>query len=196
MKRGQGNATVMFSCGVDTLGFAGGGIFYRGTPDSDKLGKEVVRRCDNAEFEPAVFHHTHVAVWISGTVTLIIIDGKPHLRIYPNQEQEDLVKGRDFIAPQFVLTPGFSKFRGFYWPPDASGHEGLAAATLHVDVTGHVTSSTVSYEFPKGMGFGKEVAGRVTEAVFIPGFRDGKVVACKFTWAIVFSGLSPQMQTG
>ncbi len=40
VKRGQGNATVMFSCGVDELGSAGNGIFYRGTPDSDQLGRE------------------------------------------------------------------------------------------------------------------------------------------------------------
>lgn len=60
MQRGQGNATVIFSCGVDTLGNAGGGEFYRGTPNSNTLGREVVERCDHAQFDPAVFHHNRV----------------------------------------------------------------------------------------------------------------------------------------
>ena len=54
MKRGQGDAVVMFSCGVDTLGNAGGGIFYRGSPHSAMLGREVVERIDHAQFDPAV----------------------------------------------------------------------------------------------------------------------------------------------
>ncbi len=107
-----------------------------------------------------------------------------------------MLKGRDFIAPQFVITAGFPRFRGFYWPQKASGHAGLAAAELSVDATGHVTGSQVAYEFPPGMGFGQEVAGRVTEAVFVPGFRDGKCVASKFEWSIVFSTMSEQMKTG
>ncbi len=195
MKRGQGNATVMFSCGVSSRGEAGNGIFYRGTHDSEKLGKEVVRRCDSAEFEAAVFRHTRVDVWVSGTVTLIIKDGKPHLRIFLNQEEDDLLKGRDFVAPQFVITPGFTKFRGFYWPPNASGHEGLAEVKLAVDANGQVTGSKVVYEFPPKMGFGAEVAGRVTEACFVPGFRDGKRTACQFDWPLNFDRF-PQMITG
>ena len=43
VKRGQGSATVMFNCVVGELGNAGGLEFYRGTPNSDMLGREVVR---------------------------------------------------------------------------------------------------------------------------------------------------------
>ncbi|MBA3962516.1 MAG: hypothetical protein H0X40_11515 [Chthoniobacterales bacterium] len=111
-----------------------------------------MRRCDRAEFDPAVFRHIRVDVWVSGTVTYIIKDGKPHSRIFLNQEEEDLLKGRDFVAPQFVITPGFAKFLGFYGPPNSSGHEGLAEVKLAVDATGRVTGSKVVYEFPPRMG--------------------------------------------
>lgn len=196
VKRGQGSATVMFNCVVDSLGFAGGINFYRGTPDSDKLGREVVRRCNQAQFSPAIFRHTPVAVLVCGTASLIVQDGKPHLRVFLNQEETELIKGNDFIAPQFVLTAGLSKFRYFYIPPNSSGHSGIGSATIDIDATGHVTSSKVAYDYPPGMGFGAEVAGRITEAVFIPGFRNGKLTPSRFTWTLLFDRTGPSMPTG
>ncbi len=196
VKRGQGSATVMFNFVVSSLGFAGGINFYRGTPHSDMLGQEVVRRCNQAQFSPAIFRHQPVDVFVCGTATLIMKDGKPHLRIYLNQEESDLVNGNDFISPQFVITPGFSKFRTFYEPPNSSGHSGIGSAAINVDATGHVTSSKVAYEYPAGMGFGQEVAGRVTEAVFVPGFRNGKLTPGRFTWTLTFDRTGPSMPTG
>ncbi len=122
-------------------------------------------------------------------------DGKPHLRIFLNQEEEDLIKGHDFMAPQFILTSGLSKFRYFYVPPNSSGHSGIGSATIEVDGTGHVTSSKVVYDYPPGMGFGPEVAGRITEAVFAPGFRDGKLAPSRVTWSLIFNRYGPTMPT-
>lgn len=196
MKRGQGNATLMFSCGVSTLGNEGGGEYYRGTPNSDMLGREVVERCDQAQSEPAVFHHNRVSTWISGTVTFIGKDGKPHLGVFLNQEEKNLFQGHDFIAPQFAFVPGNYKFRGINWPTNSPGHSGMAAVTLDVDTTGKVLSAKTSYEYPPGMGFGREVVGRIRDALFIPGYRDGKPVRCQFTWALMFNGPGRQMKTG
>jgi hypothetical protein len=56
MKRGQRDAVVMFSCGVNELGFAGAGEFYRDRSDSEKLGREVVERIDHDQFVPPVYH--------------------------------------------------------------------------------------------------------------------------------------------
>ena len=196
VKRGQGSATVMFDCVVDATGAAAGTIFFRGTPNSDMLGKEVVRRCNQSQFLPAIFRHNPVAVLICGTASLIIQDGKPHLRIYLNQEEGELLKGHDFVAPQFILTAGLSKFRYFHEPPNSSGHGGIGAATIEVDATGHVTSSKVAYDYPPGMGFGPEVAGRITEAAFVPGFRDGKLTPCRFTWSLLYNRFGPTMPTG
>ena len=195
VKQGQGNATVMFSCGVNSLGFAGAGEFYRGTPNSEKLGREVVRRIDNAQFEPAVYHHTHVGVWISGTVTFIIKDGKPHLRVFLNQEEDDLLKGRDFIAPQYVNAPDNYKFRGIRWPANAPGHDGFVAIQLTIDAEGKVQGTKLEYEYPPNLGFGRET-NAIRDAWFIPGFREGKPGPCRFTWVLHFEGPGLQMKTG
>jgi hypothetical protein len=45
-----------------------------------------------------------------------------------------------------------------------------------VGTEGKVLGSKVAYEDPPGVGFGSEVAGWVLDALFIPGFRDGKCV--------------------
>ncbi len=195
MKQGQGSATVMFTCGINSLGFAGAGIFYRGTPDSGKLGDEVVRRIDHAQFEPAVYHHVHVDVWINGTVTFIVKDGKPHLRVFLNQEEEDLLKGRDFIAPQYVYAPDNYKFRGINWPANAPGHEGFVAMELWVDLQGKVTGTKLEYEYPPNMNFGRET-NAIRGAWFVPGFRNGKPEPCHFTWVLPFEGPGLQMKTG
>ena len=196
MKRGQGDAVVMFSCGVDTLGNARGGIFYRGSPHSEMLGREVVERIDHAQFDPAVFHHTHVPFGIRGTVAFFIKEGKPHLRIYLNQQDKDLAEAHDFIAPQFAYIPDNSKFRGFYLPRNAPGHDVFAVVTLDVGTDGKVLGSKVVYDYPPGIGFGSEVANRVLDALFVPGFRDGKCVRSQFNWALSFDFLGHQMKTG
>ncbi|MGH7936977.1 MAG: energy transducer TonB family protein, partial [Bryobacteraceae bacterium] len=196
MKRGQRDAVVMVSCGVDTLGFAGGGEFYRGSPDSEKLGREVVERIDHAQFVPAVYHHVNVATWISGTVAYFIKEGKPHLQVYLNQEQGDLAAGHDFIAPQFAYVETNYKWHGFYWPRDMPGHDGLVAVKLDVDTDGKVRSSKLAYEYPPGKGFGPEVVGRIVDAAFIPGFRNGKMVRSQFTQMFTFNFLGHQMKSG
>lgn len=122
-------------------------------------------------------------------MTLIVKDGKPHLRVFLNQEEKDLIQGHDFVAPQFAAVLGNSKFRGINWPKNAPGHEGMVAVSLDVDTTGKVMSAKVAYEYPEGMGFGRDVVGPIRDALFIPGFRDGRPVRSQFTWVLGFQGL-------
>jgi hypothetical protein len=196
MKRGQGDAIVMFSCGVNTLGKGYSMEVYRTSPNSELLQKEILGRIVQAQFEPAVYRHSPVGVWIDGTVSFFITKGKPHLRILLNQEEADLKRGSDFISPQFAFVPGNPAFRGVYWPPGAPGHEGVGAVTMDVDATGKVLSARVAYEHPPGLGFGKAVAGPIRDALFIPGFRNGKAVSCRFTWSVFFFGPGLQMKSG
>lgn len=196
MKRGQGNGLVMFSCGVNAGGYAFYGVAYRGTPNSDLLRQELVQRIYQAQFEPAVFRHQHVGVYLGGTLVFAIKDGKPHVRIFLNQEEDALKRGRDFIAPQFAFVVSNTKFDGIYYPPEAPGHEGIVMLHLAVTENGQVTGASIGYEFPTGLKFGAAVASPIRDALFIPGFRDGKRVACKFDWTIVFSGPGRQMRTG
>jgi len=57
--------------------------------------------------------------------------GKPHLRIFLNQEEDDLQSGKDLIAPQLAWVPGNTEYKGIFYPPSAPGH----------------------YEHPPGIGF-------------------------------------------
>ena len=195
-KRGQRDATIMFSCGVSNLGYGFGAQVYRCSPNSDLLQQEVLGRIGQAQFEPAVFRHNHVHVWIDGTVTMVVLKGKPHLRIFLNQEESELKHAGDFISPQYAIVPGNTKFRGIYWPPGAPGHNGLAAVKISVDHTGNVSNPKVVYEYPPNLGFGSAVAGPISDCWFIPGFRNGRIVSCTFTWSVIFFGSGRQMSSG
>jgi hypothetical protein len=195
-KRGQRDATIMFSCGVTRLGEGYAMEVYRCSPNSDLLQKEVLGRIVPAQFEPAVFHHNHINVWINGTIVFVVIKEKPHLRIFLNQEEDQLKAGADFISPQYAIAPGNTKFRGIYWPPGAPGRNGLAAVRMDVDLRGNVSNPKVVYEFPANHGFGTAVAGPIVDGWFIPGFRNGKIVPCRFTWTALFFGAGLQMQSG
>jgi hypothetical protein len=196
MKRGQGDGFVMFGCGVSEHGNGYWSRTYRCSPNTEILQKEVLGRIDQAIFEPAVYKGTRVEVYLLGAVVFAVRDGKPHLRIYLNQEENDLKKGNDFVAPQFAFAPGNPKFKGIYYPPSAPGRPGLASLKLNVNEIGQVLGASVTYEHPKGMGFGREAVGPIRDAAFIPGFRNGQPVACEFNWTIIFTGPGRQMKTG
>jgi hypothetical protein len=196
MKRGQGDAIAMFSCYVSSVGRGYSMQVYRAGANAELLKREVLDRCKQTEFEPAVYHHARIDVLISGTINFFIANGKPHLRILLNQEEDDLKRGNDFIAPQLAFVPGNPKFRGIYWPTGAPGHDGAAAVTMDIDATGKVLSAKVAYEHPPGLGFGAAVAGPIRDALFIPGFRNGKIVPCRFTWSLIFFGTGLQMKSG
>src|SRR5215211_6187911 len=131
----------MFSCGVSALATA-----IRCSPNSRLLQKKILDQVTNIQFEPAVYRHSRIAVWLEGTVSFFVAGGKPHLRIFLNQEEQDLKSGNDFVAPQFAFVPGNSEFKGIYCPTGAPGHEGVAAITMDVDAGGKVLSTKIAYE--------------------------------------------------
>ena len=196
LKRGQGDGFVMFGCAVSQYGDGYWSRTYRCSPNTELLQKEVLGRIDQAMFEPAVYKGSRVGVYLMGAVVFAVRDGKPHLRIFLHQEEEDLKKGNDFIAPQFAFAPGNTKFKGIYYPPQAPGSPGLASLKLNVNELGEVQAASVTYEHPAGMGFGAQAVGPIRDAAFIPGFRNGQPVSCQFNWTIIFTGTGRQMKTG
>lgn len=196
LKRGQGDGFVMFGCGVSQSGDGYYSRTYRCSANTELLQKEVLGRIDQARFEPAVYKGSRVSVYLLGSVVFAVRDGKPHLRIFLHQEEEDLKKGNDFIAPQLAFALGNTKFDGIYYPPGAPGRPGVASLRLKVDELGAVQAASVTYEHPPGMGFGAQVAGPIRDAWFIPGFRNGKPVSCQFNWTLFFTGPGRQMKTG
>ena len=197
MKRGQGDGFVMFGCAVSELGDGYWSRTFRASPNTELLQKEVLGRIDQARFEPAVYKGVRVSVYLAGSVVFAIRDGKPHLRIFLHQEENDLKKGADFVAPQWAWgAPGQTKFDGIYYPPQAPGRGGVATLKLGVNETGQVTAASVVYEHPAGVGFGKQAVGPIRHAAFIPGFRNGKRVSCEFNWTFIFLGPGRQMGSG
>jgi hypothetical protein len=196
MKRGQGDAIVMFTAGVSPNGYGYVWRTYRGTPNSDLLSKELMDRTGQSQFIPAVYKHLHVGVILGGTVVFSVSGGKPHLRIFLNQEESDLKQGKDFVAPQLAFVTGNPQFEGIWYPGHVLTGPGIAAVTLDVDVNGKVTNAIIAYEHPAGKGFGAEAVDGLRKAVFIPGFRNGKAVPCRFTFPVIFSGTSLRPKTG
>jgi hypothetical protein len=169
LKRGQGDGFVMFGCAVSRYGYGYWSRTYRCSANTELLQKEVLGRIDEATFEPAVYKGGRVGVYLTGSVVFAVRDGKPHLRIFLHQEDDELKKGTDFIAPQWAWgAPGNTKFDGIYYPPSAPGRAGVASLKLSVNETGQVQAASVAYEHPPGVGFGKQALA-IRDAAFIPG---------------------------
>src|SRR5438132_7610654 len=103
LKAGQKDASVMFSAGVEKTGELKWSGTYRGTPDSKLLEQEVLRVLANAKMIPAVRNHLPVSVVFYGTVLFEVVDNKPRLRIFSNQEESELKKESDFIRRKLCM---------------------------------------------------------------------------------------------
>jgi hypothetical protein len=185
MKRGQTDAIVRFTCFVNYLGHAGGMVTYRGSANSNPLAEEAIDKSDRATFIPAVYRHETRNSLVSGTIIFGVINGKPHLRIYLNQEEEHLKHGDDFISPQPVFWEG-DKFKGITYPERGSNTSGTVAVKLDIDVTGKLGNSKITFESPAGRGFGDEVMRKIGSMTFLPGYLHGKPVASSTTWQVLF----------
>jgi hypothetical protein len=186
-QKGQKDAGMMFACTVEKSGTISWYSIYRATPNSDLLQAEVTRRLETAKFTPALYKKEPVAVVFFGTVVYFVKDGKPHLRIYANQESEELNKRNDFIGPQPYFG-GESTFSGLNYPyPDLPVPvAGLVDVTMAVDVTGKLKDIQLLSENPPVLGFGDAALASLRFAKFIPAFRNGKPVESKVTLSIYY----------
>ncbi len=182
MQKGQHDAWVMFRCMVGPDGRVGEVITYRVSPEADLLKQEVSKRLKKARFIPPVYHHHWTYASVSGTVVFVIAKGKPHLRVYENQEMDELKRGSDFIAPQPVYVPNS--------PPSNVGYPGHAdlldmpgTVTLRhsVDAEGKTTDLKVVKETPVGENFGDTALAAVRAINFLPAYRNGKPTASTLT---------------
>jgi TonB family protein len=183
MKQGQKDAAIMFSCSVKKNGDVLAVSTYRGTPDSKLLEQEVLKKLSaaaNPKFIPAIYNHVPVDAIYYGTVTFAIVNDKPRLRIFSNQERAELAKESDFIGPQ-PFWGAESKFDGFRYPDAEAAPvkvDGAVELELKVDATGTLQDLKVLSEQPPFIGLGQTAFEDMSKAKFIPAFRDGKPVAC------------------
>jgi hypothetical protein len=187
IKKGQKDAAIMFRCIVAGTGDIVRSVTYRGTPGSKLLEGEVLKRLANAKFIPAIHNHQPIAVLFYGTVVFAVVDGKPRLRIFSNQQPEELKKESDFIDPQPYIGAD-SKFDGFHYPETGSPVEvsGTAEVALNVDAEGNLKDIQLVSEYPPLLGFGDAAIFDFQKAKFIPAFRDGQPVESKVTLSIYF----------
>jgi hypothetical protein len=90
MKKGQKEAAVMFSCLVAPTGDVVRSGAYSGTRGSELLEQELLKRLATAKLIPAVHNHQPVIAVFYGTVKFAVVDGKPRLRIFANQQLSEL----------------------------------------------------------------------------------------------------------
>ena len=177
IKKGQKDAAVMFTCLVAPTGDIARSGTYRGTKGSELLDKEVLKRLANAKFIPAIHNHQPVLAVFYGTVTLAVVNGKPRLRVFANQQLDELKKESDFIDPQPYVGED-SGFTGVHYPETGSAVAvtGVVELALNVDAMGNLQSMQVVSEDPPLLGFGDAAISDFTGAKFIPAFRDGRPV--------------------
>jgi hypothetical protein len=187
IKRGQKDGSIMFCCSVTNTGAIANTWTYRGTPGSELLEQELVRRLDQAAFVPGIYNHQPVHLLFYGTVTFAVVNGKPRLRIFANQEEPELKKESDFIGPQ-PFTGRESKFEGLHYPDDVLEAQisGLVGLAMKIDADGNLKELAVVSEEPPLVGFRRAAAEDFRVAKFIPAFRDGKPVECSITLPVYY----------
>jgi hypothetical protein len=182
MKAGQKDAAIMFSCSVKKDGTVSSASTYRGTPDSKLLEQELLKKLSaaaNPKMIAAIYNHVPVDAVYYGTVTFMLVDGKPRLRIFSNQDREELKNENDFIAPQ-PFYGADSKFSGFHYPPRESAPvavDGLVELKAKIDASGNLQDLQLLSEQPPFLGFGEAAFNDLKVAKFVPAFRNGKPVA-------------------
>jgi hypothetical protein len=188
LQAGQKDASLMFCCSVSKLGETQSVWVYRATPDSGELEKEVYRCLDQAVLVPALYNSQPVTVLFFGTVNFKVVNGKPRLRIFANQEAEELKKESDFVGPQPFVGRD-SKFEGLHYPNDVVTETltGLVELAMKIDANGNLKELRMVSEYPPLVGFARAAKEDFRVARFIPAFRDGKPVECSITLPVFYS---------
>lgn len=184
-RKGQRDAWVMFQCAVSGNGTIFGSDFFTESPDANLLKNELRRRLRQTKFIPAVYNHKRVSfAYFAGTVLFVVRNGKPHLRIYAHQELDEIKRGTDFVAPQYVFVPnrGVNNFPDI--PPGFRGREvGAVVKVRHtVDANGKTTDVQVISERPPGLGLGEWLKKALPLVDFLPGYRNGQPTASSYTF--------------
>jgi TonB family protein len=187
MRSGQKDASLMFCCSVATTGEIVNTWIYRATPGSTALERQVFNCLDTSVFVPAVYNQELVHVLFYGTVSFKVVDGKPRLRIFANQEAAEVSKESDFIGPQ-PFVGGDSKFTGLHYPVNVLGLKvsGLVELAVKIDADGNLKDIKMVSEYPPLAGFGERAMDDFRGAKFVPAFREGKPVECNITLPVYY----------
>jgi hypothetical protein len=178
---------VMFFAKVEKTGDVTWSASYLGAPESQLLAQEVDRALVGAKMIPAIRNHEPIPVLFYGTVVFSMVDGKPRLRLFANQDANDIKKESDFIAPQACLG-GDSNLAALRYPQNGSTVPLSAIVNLQVavDAAGNLQSAKVIDESPPLLGYGDAAIMDFNAAKYIPAFREGKPVASDTTLSVYY----------
>jgi hypothetical protein len=188
IKKGQKDAAIMFTCVVRANGDIPWSGTYRGTPGSKLLEQELQKRLVDTKFVPALYKGKPVDAIYYGTVLFAVVNGKPRLRIFSNQETEELKNENDFIGPQpFYGAP--SAFTGLHYPSKTDAPvmvDAVVELKLTIDQNGDLQQISLVNEEPPFLGFADAAMTDFSHGKFIPAFRNGKPVACEITLPVFY----------
>ena len=194
-KAGQKDGAVMFSALVGKNGAVSRSRTYRAMPGSDALEQELRTRLAGAKFSPAIYNHQPADVLLVGTLVFSIVNEKPRVRIFLNQDARELKQASDFIAPQPVFGAD-SRFSGLNPPANlTTGVGGIVELTMEVDATGGLQKAALLMEEPPLLGFADAAARDFAGAKFIPAFRDGDAVASNIVYVVYYEPPDWQVPT-
>jgi len=181
MERGQQHGAMYFMARVDPNGFPAYSRVWGTTKETEPLRDEVRERLAEARFVPAVYNHQHVYAWFFGTLAFSVVDGKPHLRIFANQELSELQKESDFIAPQSIWLPGkiydTAKWKDPFGAWSTADKGGAADLLMTVDASGQIKDLRVeSVDPPEKKSYADEAVKMVQQRLCLPAYRNGKPV--------------------
>jgi TonB family protein len=190
MQKGQGNAALMFVCQVNPNGRTSYRRVYRLTENAQVLKQEVKDQLYRAIFVPAVYNHKKTWAWFYGTVTFVVVEGKPRLRIFANQDPEELAKESDFVAPQSIYVQDHH-YEHVTFPEKAFASEdkpGIVEVAITVDETGKLIDAKVLKEESLGDArFAESALKRLKGLRWTPAYRNGKVsiAPCRIVWTFM-----------
>ena len=181
-QKGQRDAWVMFECGVAGDGYARGSDFFTASPNADLLKNEIRKRLRQTRFIPAVYNHRRTSAWFNGTAVFVVANGRPHLQLYAHQDLDEIKRGADFVAPQFIDVPDNYYLNLPHFPSVATHDEAAGVVKLRhsVDANGKTTDVQVISE-PPGYQLGDYLKKLLPRLDFSPGYRNGKPTATTYT---------------
>jgi hypothetical protein len=182
-QKGQRDAWVMFDCAVLADGVAYASDFFTASANSSLLQNEIRKRVRQARFIPAVYNHKRTSAWFAGTAVFAVANGKPHLRMYANQDLEIIKSGTDFVAPQIIDVPNHYYLNFPKTPTETVRDDAAGVVKIRhsVDANGKTTNVEVISE-PAGSHAGEYLKKALPLVDLTPGYRNGRPAATTYTF--------------
>ncbi len=180
---GMKDGLVMFTVFVTSSGVPKSPATFRESKGSKPLVAELRRCLERCRFVPATYKGTPVPTQYFGTALIFTAGGKPRLRIFSNNNLEDVKSQADFIAPQLILgTSDWNTAKHMMESARTILRSGTCEVAITVDTEGFVKGIKVLNENPSGYRFGEATVKEMEKARFIPGFRNGRPVNSTFVY--------------